>query len=66
MVSMSPHTSKEGLTMKSMKHRRDDLRLTESGDSKSEQLFVMPTESLLINGEWLPGELLNVKRPAGF
>ena len=41
--------------------RRDDSRLTESRDTRSEQLHVlmMPTESLLTNGEWLPGELLS-------
>ena len=32
--------------------------VTESGDDRSKQLLVMPTESLLTNGEWLPGELL--------
>jgi len=48
--------------------RRDNVRLTESENAKSEQLLVMPTESLT-NGEWLPGELLmdqNIKGPAGF
>ena len=34
------------------------MRLTESGNARSEQLLVMPTESLS-NREWLPGELLN-------
>jgi len=31
--------------------------LTKSGNARSEQLLVMPTE-LLTNREWLPGELL--------
>ena len=44
---------------KQRQRRRDDLRLTKSRDSKSEQLLVMPTELLLINGEWLLGELLS-------
>jgi len=35
--------------------RRDHARLITSG---SEQLFVVPTESLT-NREWLPGELLS-------
>jgi len=45
-------------TEKQRQCRRDDERLTKSGDDRSEQLLVMPTESLLTNGEWLPGELL--------
>jgi len=45
-------------TEEQRQRRRDDLRLTESGDARSEQLLVMPTELLLTNGEWLPGELL--------
>jgi len=45
--------------MDTEKERRDDARLTESRDTRSEQLLVMPTESLLTNGEWLPGELLS-------
>ena len=32
--------------------RRDDVRLTESGNARSEQLLVVPTESLT-NREWL-------------
>ena len=36
----------------------DDARLTESGNARTEQLLVVPTESLT-NREWLPGELLN-------
>ena len=46
-------------TEKERQHRRDDARLTESRDARSEQLLVMPTELLLTNGEWLPGELLS-------
>ena len=46
-------------TEKQRQCRRDDERLTESRDDRSEQLLVMPTDSsLLTNGEWLPGELL--------
>jgi len=33
-------------------------RLTERGNARSEQLLVMPAESLT-NREWLPGELLS-------
>jgi len=33
--------------------RHDNVRLSESGNTKSEQLLVMPTESLT-NREWLP------------
>jgi len=39
-------------------HRHDNARLTKSGNTRSEQLLVMPTESLS-NREWLPGELLS-------
>ena len=46
-------------TEKQRQRRHNDSRLTESGDARSEQLLVMPTESLLSNGEWLPGELLS-------
>ena len=45
-------------TEKQRQCRCDDERLTESRDDRSKQLLVMPTESLLTNGEWLPGELL--------
>jgi len=38
--------------------RLDDSRLTESGNTKSEQLLVVHTGSLT-NREWLPGELLS-------
>ena len=47
-------------TEKQRQCTRDDTRLTKSGDARSEQqLLVMPTESLVTNGEWLPGELLS-------
>ena len=46
-------------TEKQRQRRLDDVRLTESGDAGSEQLLVMPTESLLTTGEWLPGEFLS-------
>jgi len=45
-------------TEKQRQRRRDDARLTESRNTRSEQLLVMPTESLT-NREWLPGELLS-------
>ena len=45
-------------TEKQRQRRRNNERLTESGDDRSEQLLMMPTESLLTKGEWLPGELL--------
>ena len=38
--------------------RRNDKRLTESGNTRNEQLLVMPTEQLT-NWECLPGEPLN-------
>ena len=38
--------------------RRYDARLAESGNARSEQLLMVPTESLT-NREWLPGELLS-------
>jgi len=41
---------------KQRQRRHDNVRLTES--ARSEQLLVMPTESLT-NREWLPGELLS-------
>ena len=53
-------------TEKQRQRRRDNVRLTES--ARSEQLLVMPTESLT-NREWLPGELLSVsecRRPGWF
>ena len=45
-------------TEKQRQRRRDDARLTESGNARSEQLLVVPTESLT-NREWLPRELLS-------
>ena len=45
-------------TEKQRQRRRNDARLTENGNARSEQLLVMPTESLT-NREWLPGELLS-------
>jgi len=45
-------------TEKQRQRRCDKGRLTESGNARSEQLLVMPTE-LLTNREWLPGELLS-------
>jgi len=45
-------------TEKQRQHRRNDVRLTESGNARSEQLLMMPTESLT-NREWLTGELLS-------
>ena len=43
---------------KQRQHRCDDARLTKSGNARSEQLLVVPTESLT-NREWLLGELLS-------
>jgi len=45
-------------TEKQRQRRSDNVRLTESGNARTEQLYVVPTESLT-NREWLPGELLN-------
>jgi len=45
-------------TEKQRQRRRDDARLTESGNVRSEQLLEMSTK-LLTNWEWLPGELLS-------
>jgi len=42
-------------TEKQRQRRRNDVRLTESRNARSEQLLVVPTESLT-NREW---ELLN-------
>jgi len=55
-------------TEKQRQHRRDNMRLIECGNARSEQLLVVPTESLT-NREWLPGELLNgleCQRPGWF
>ena len=45
-------------TEKQRQCRRNDARLTKSRNARSEQLLVMPTESLT-DWEWLPGELLS-------
>ena len=45
-------------TEKQRQRRRDGARLTESGNARSEQLLVVPTESLT-NRQWLLGELLS-------
>ena len=45
-------------TEKQRQCRCNNARLTESGNARSEQLLVAPTESLT-NREWLPGELLS-------
>jgi len=39
-------------TEKQRQRRHDDMRLTESGNARSEQLLVVPTE-LLTNRVWL-------------
>jgi len=55
-------------TEKQRQHRHNDARLTENRNTRSEQLLVMPTESLT-NREWLPeisGVDQNIKGPAGF
>ena len=55
-------------TEKQRQHRRDDVRLTESGNARSEQVLVVATESLT-NREWLPGELLSgseLRKPGWF
>ena len=43
---------------KQRQYRCSDARLTESRNARSEQLLMVPTESLT-NREWLPGELLS-------
>ena len=43
---------------KQRQNTRDNTRLTNSWDARSNQLLVMPTEQLT-NWEWLPGDLLN-------
>jgi len=45
-------------TEKQTQSRHDNARFTESGNARSQQLLMMPTE-LLTNREWLPGELLS-------
>ena len=55
-------------TEKQKQRGRNDVRLIESGNARSEQLLVVPTESLT-NREWLPGELLSGsehRRPSWF
>jgi len=44
--------------------RRNNARLTESGNARSEQLLVMPTESLN-DREWVPVELLSELKHLG-
>jgi len=55
---MSSLAQSEMDTEKQRQHRRDGTRLTESRNTRSEQLLVVPTE-LLTKRKWLPGELLN-------
>ena len=45
-------------TEKQRQRRHDNARLTESGNARSQQLLMMPTE-LLTNRELLPGEFLS-------
>ena len=45
-------------TKKQRQHRHNNARLTESGNTRSEKLLVMPTE-LLTDSEWLPWKLLS-------
>ena len=55
-------------TKKQRQGRHDDARLTKSGNARTEQLLVVPTESPT-NREWLPGELLHGserRRPGWF
>ena len=55
-------------TKKQRQHRHDGTRLTESGNARSEQLLVVPTESLT-NRQQLLGELLSGserRRPGWF
>ena len=44
-------------TEKQRQRRHDDVRQTKGGNARSEQLLMLPTESLT-NRELLPGELL--------
>ena len=48
-------------TEKQRQCRCNDARLTESGNTRSEQLLVVPTESLT-NREWLPGETAKIQK----
>jgi len=55
-------------TKKQRQCKHDDTRLTESGNARSKQLLMVPTESLT-NRKWLPGELLGGlehRRPGWF
>jgi len=45
-------------TEKQRQRKHDDVRLTERANARSEQILVVPTESLP-NRECLPGELLS-------
>jgi len=45
-------------TKKQRQHRHNNTRLTESVNTRSKQLLVMPIE-LLTGREWLPGKLLS-------
>ena len=45
-------------TKKQRQRRRNDARLTRSGNARSKQLLVVPTESLT-NRVWLSRELLS-------
>ena len=48
-------------TEKQRQRRRDDARLTESGNTRSEQLLVVPTESLT-NKVWLEFEWIRMSK----
>jgi len=55
-------------TEKQRQHRCNDTRLTKNGNARSDQLLMVPTESLT-NREWPPGELLSGsehQRPSWF
>jgi len=45
-------------TEKQRQHRRNNARPTESGNARSEQLLMVPLQSLT-DRQWLPGELLS-------
>ena len=57
-VSSLPQLRDRDGYWKQRQRRRDDARLTESRNARSEQLLMLPTESLT-NREWLPRELLS-------
>jgi len=44
-------------TKKQRQRRHNNMKLTKSGNARSEQLLVVPTE--LTNREWLPGEFFS-------